>query len=996
MARSIHKSRTFLGIVLVTGALWCAPQAGAETARTDVYAAPFVGGSPQWVSFVNDLVGWRPYAEAGFLGSSTVVGNVEAGQIWSGHEVFRRPPTSTNGYLIYSNPHALNQLDYHATMVGHVLAGTGFNGASYDFLGLGMAADAAVLSGSVATSFSSNSLGSFDTTYLSVVTPYRAFMTGQGVPRAADVINSSWGGGDPMAISPEAVALDGLAAQNRFSALVASAGNSTNAQVGWPGAGFNGITVGALGGMTYLAPTEFSSRGLADFYNPSTGTVVSNARVAVDIAAPGEHLYLAAYLGNQGGIPAALPGFVQQPSPTNLYFIDVGGTSFASPIVAGGLAVLKDVANRDAFWNLNGLTNAKDTRVAKSVLMAGALETFGWDNAQTRASNGVIVTTAALDRVAGAGAMDMGRSGDAYFFGTRDVPATNGGAITSAGWDFGTVGLGANNDYFFDGAFGQPAELTVSLNWFAGRSFDMETDLGSNLSFADLNLEVWEVAGGSFSSLVASSSTTYNNSEYLRLDLAGDKTYGLRVTFEDMVFDLTGSVTSESYGLAWVAKPYEALYWNGGATNGTWSGINTSWSAGAGTNAATDAITTALDQLVLAPGTNASLTVLIDGPQLARGISISNGAVFLTGTNNAAINLQSGGLNIAGTATGATVVASNVSLLISGGQAWSNASAFDLDVAGAVAGVGDLALRSSSNGGIVLSGSVNHDGALVNDGSGAATNRVSGVIGTNVTGVTQDSATSKLVLAGTNTYTGNTTVAKGELVVSGSIAASALTSVQSGGTLSGTGVLGDTIILNGGTGSPGSSPGTQTIAGDLTWIGGGNYNWQLQNALGSAGSSTGWDLYDVSGTLDLSALTLGSKFNINLWSLSVVAPDLNGNALNFNAGQNYTWIIVATDLGIVGFDPSEFNISVVANNGAAGFANDLLGGAFGLRVTGTNLELTFTAVPEPGTWAAAVALVAAAAGIRLRRAKLLRTGVFLLWDPLFASRAVSCRSGKTP
>jgi hypothetical protein len=43
---------------------------------------------------------------------------------------------------------------------------------------------------------------------------------------------------------------------------------------------------------------------------------------------------------------------------------------------------------------------------------------------------------------------------------------------------------------------------------------------------------------------------------------------------------------------------------------------------------------------------------------------------------------------------------------------------------------------------------------------------------------------------------------------------------------------------------------------------------------------------DVSGILDLSALTLGSKFSIN----------------------------------------------IVANNGTAGFANDLLGGAFGLRV----------------------------------------------------------------
>ena len=967
MARFFQGIRGFLVGLMATAVLWCAPRAGAETAQSDFFAAPFVGGSPQWVTLVNDLVGWRPYANAGFLGSSAVVGNIEAGQIWTGHEVFARNPAVTNGFIAYSNAHALNELDFHATMVGHVLAGSGFNGTGYSFLGIGMAPEATVLSGSIATSFSTNNFGRFTTSYSSIVTPYRAFMTGEGVPRA-DVINSSWGGADPAAASSEAVALDGLAAQNPNSALVASAGNDGATQVGWPGSGFNVITVGALGGNSFMSPAGFTSRGLVDFYNPVTGVVTSNARVAVNISAPGEHFYLAAYLGNQGGIPAAAPGLVQQPPPTDLYFVDVPGTSFSSPIVAGGLAVLKDVANRDAFWNLNGLTNAQDTRVTKSVLMAGALETFGWDNRQAMATNGAVVTTRALDAATGAGAMDMVRTGDAYFFGTRDVSGGGGGVVSSQGWDFGTVTAGGSNDYFFDSSFGQSVELTVSLNWFAGRSFDMESNLGSNLSFADLNLEVWEVSDGNFSSLVASSSSIFNNSEFLRLDLAGDKTFGLRVTFEDMVFDQTVGITNESYGLAWLAKPYETLYWNGGATNGTWSGVNSSWSTGAGTNAPTDSITTALDQLVLAPGTNASLSVLIDGPQLARSITISNGAVTVSGTNGAAVGLQNGGFNVAATSGGVAVVASNVSLVLSAGQTWSNASAFDLHVAGAVAGAGDLALHSSSGGGIVLSGSVNHSGGLINSGAGAATNRVSGVIGTNVTGVTQDSATSKLVVSGANTYTGQTKVAEGELVVSGNIASSALTSVHSGGVLSGSGTVGDTIIFAGGTGSPGSSPGTQTVAGDLTWMGGGNFNWQIHNAAGVAGASTGWDLYDVAGILDLRALTLGSQFNINLWSLSSVEPDADGYALNFDAMRSYTWTIVATDLGIVGFDPGYFNISVSADNGTGGFSNELLGGTFGVRVSGNNLELTFSAVPEPGTWAAGALLVSLLVFARRRSA----------------------------
>jgi autotransporter-associated beta strand protein len=953
MVRSSQGSHVFPAAFLLFFVLWWPVKGAGEEAGPDFYAAPFVGGQAQWVVFVNDLVGWRPFAEAGFLGSSTVVGNIEAGHIWTGHEAFARDPLVTNSFITYTNAHALNELDFHATMVGHVLAGSGFDGTNYSMAGLGMVPQATVLSGSVATSFSSAILGSFSTSYESVVTPYRAFMTGEGVP-AADVINSSWGGSDPGAASFEALALDGLAAQNPYSALVASAGNSASAPVGWPGSGYNAITVGALGGNAFMSPAGFSSRGLVDFYNPVTGIVTSNARVAVDISAPGELLFLAAYLGDEGGLAAADPGSVQEPSPTDLYFVETQGTSFSGPTVAGALAVLKDVANRDALWNLNGLANAMDTRVVKSVLMAGASKTFGWDNGQATATNGAVLTTRALDAATGAGALNMVRAGDAYFLGTTDVDGPGGGAIASQGWDFGTAAPGGTNDYLFGGAFGESVELTVSLNWFAGRSFDMDTNLGSNLSFADLNLEVWEVSDGSFNSLVASSSSVFNNAEYLRLDLAGDKRFGLRVVFDGMVFDQTGGVTAESYGLAWLAKPYTKLYWNGGAVSGGWNGITDSWNASPpGTNAPTAAVTTGMDQLFIAPASTNALSIVIDGQQMARSINVEEGAVTFTGINGAAVNLQNGGLSLGVGADGNATLASSVSLLISGNQVWNNASAFDLSVGSAVTGQGSLGFRNTGTGSIVLSGALNSAGALTNSGSGSGTTSISGAIGKNVTGVTQNSATSRLILAGTNTYTGNTTVAEGELTVTGNISASSQTTVEEGGTLSGSGTVGDTIILAGGTGSPGNSPGTMTVEGDLFWSGGGHYNWQIHDALGTAGQPLGWDLYNVSGRLDLSALTVGSRFNINLWSLSAISPDASGNAVNFNPSQDYLWVIVSTGLGVEGFDESFFNINVVSINGTDGFANVLSGGVFAVRSNGGDLELTFTAnpVPEPGTWA---------------------------------------------
>jgi subtilisin family serine protease len=167
--------------------------------------------------------------------------------------------------------------------------------------------------------------------------------------------------------------------------------------VGWPGSGFNNIAVGSLGGNNFLVSSDFSARGLNDFYNPVTGTVVTNARVAVDIAAPGDYMVLAAYLGDSGGIGAstnpAIRALIQQPSPTNQYFLNMDGTSFSAPIVAGGIALLKDVAKTHPFLNLAADTNALDTRVVKSVIMAGARETFAWDNGQNVTSNGVVRTT---------------------------------------------------------------------------------------------------------------------------------------------------------------------------------------------------------------------------------------------------------------------------------------------------------------------------------------------------------------------------------------------------------------------------------------------------------------------------------------------------------------------------------------------------------------------------------------------------------------------------
>jgi hypothetical protein len=146
-----------------------------------------------------------------------------------------------------------------------------------------------------------------------------------------------------------------------------------------------------------------------------------------------------------------------------------------------------------------------------------------------------------------------------------------------------------------------------------------------------------------------------------------------------------------------------------------------------------------------------------------------------------------------------------------------------------------------------------------------------------------------------------------------------------------------------GTLSPGNSPGSLATASQ-TWLNGGDFNWQILDATGAAG--TGSDTMVITGSLDLTSLTTGG-FNINLWSLASTGPDVNGDALNFSSTTNYSWTLASTTTGITGFDATDFTLNVGASNGTSGFSNALDGGAFTISQSGNSLLLNYTAVPEP-------------------------------------------------
>ena len=215
------------------------------------------------------------------------------------------------------------------------------------------------------------------------------------------------------------------------------------------------------------------------------------------------------------------------------------------------------------------------------------------------------------------------------------------------------------------------------------------------------------------------------------------------------------------------------------------------------------------------------------------------------------------------------------------------------------------------------------------------------------------------VLAGTNTYTGNTVVNAGTLEVDGTIANSASVTVNAGAKLSGTGAVdppGLTVISSGGTlapGNPTNPTGTLTITGNLAFQSGAIYLIQVTP---SAASST-----NVAGTASLAGtvqamlapgMYLPGSYTI-LHSAGLNGTTFNGLTANvpanFIAGLSYTptdvLLNLIPQLGVNAGAIFNLNQQAVANaiNGFINRGGMLPPGFFGLlNLTGGNLANALT------------------------------------------------------
>ncbi len=178
------------------------------------------------------------------------------------------------------------------------------------------------------------------------------------------------------------------------------------------------------------------------------------------------------------------------------------------------------------------------------------------------------------------------------------------------------------------------------------------------------------------------------------------------------------------------------------------------------------------------------------------------------------------------------------------------------------------------------------------------------------------------------------------------------------GTLSGSGVLAGDVTVTG-VHAPGNSPGIQTFEGNLSYGNGAVINWELTNNTQS-NSPVVYDQIVLTGANNL------AFSGANVLSLSFAGAGSLVDWTNSFWDVNRAWTVFDLATGVTtGFGSLSLGGSLLDANGLALDAGGR--GSFSLAQSGQDVVLQFTAVPEPSTWA--LALAGLAGGYTLRRRK---------------------------
>jgi len=250
---------------------------------------------------------------------------------------------------------------------------------------------------------------------------------------------------------------------------------------------------------------------------------------------------------------------------------------------------------------------------------------------------------------------------------------------------------------------------------------------------------------------------------------------------------------------------------------------------------------------------------------------------------------------------------------------------------------GNAALRNNGgSGALTWTGAFNNtttaNATFTLGGNNTANNELQGTLtdnGTNVLSVTKADA-GKWVLSGNNTYTGNTTVSTGTLLINGnSSAATGAVNVASGATLGGSGTIGGATTVNGNL-QPGNSPGVLNFSAGLSLTSTANTTMEIN---GSTTRGTDFDGINVNssalvydGTL---TLAVGTTFGVGSYTF---------NLFDFGSQSG-------------SFDAITLSGSYTGSLAGPGNVWTLASGNNTWTFTHSTGDLGLSVIPEPSTWA---------------------------------------------
>ena len=452
--------------------------------------------------------------------------------------------------------------------------------------------------------------------------------------------------------------------------------------------------------------------------------------------------------------------------------------------------------------------------------------------------------------------------------------------------------------------------LTLSgVNTYSGGTTISAGTLVASTSASSLGsgpVTLGAASGSSNATLqVATNNLTFSNPIVLSSGTSGTLTIGNTGTAISTTF--SGGVTGTNNLVISAGATTGTITFTTGSINNI--GTITNSGSGSGTTTISAAVGSNVTGITQASSTSA-LTISGAITPNASGTTFTNsGTAALTlsggisGTGNVTFNNNSSGtttvsttsinntgtITNSGSGTGTTTISATVgsnvtgitqssstsALAISGaitpnvsGSTFINSGTSTLTLSGGISGTGNVIFNNNSSGTTTASGtSINNTGTITNSGSGSGATTISAVVGSNVTGVIQNGS-SPLILSGTNTFTGSTTITTGTLKAASAAALSTrAVSIGASGildlTFSGTVALGSTLSMSTGaaiTNSANTSnltvAGASTLNGNINTVGNQTYTGAV-----TLGANTTLTTLNTSSVNTNSTITFSSTVN---------------------------------------------------------------------------------------------------------------------------------------